>query len=286
MGDETKIMSELPDPIPGPQLSNTTNNSGTQGGNSGTQGGNSGMPGLPSNTTNNNQFSNNNTGLPTTAEDDEFYSALKGLQLSNNTNPTPENPTEPVGDSKNFKKQSSFISGTGLIGTGLDNQPSEEQQKPSKLKSNFDYGLPEPNIPTTNPFDTNANSQAGNQGLISDLNLGQKSVITNPDAVNFGNTDFTNSGFGSQNPSNHVAFDSKPQLIPGGSINPSNVDMSKKHHSEQPKEFTQNPIGDYGQAFPKAPEFNLGGTYDWNYYPKLISSDLDGKLAILRKVGP
>lgn len=62
--------------------------------------------------------------------------------------------------------------------------------------------------------------------------------------------------------------------------------MSKKGHSEQPKTFTQNPIGDYGQDFPKAPEFNLGGSYDWNFYPKLINSDLDAKLATLRRVGP
>jgi len=278
-------MSDLPDPIPGPQLSNHSNNSGTQGGNSGMPGGNSGMPGIPSHITSNNQPSKNNVGLPSITDDDEFYSALKGLQLSDNKAPEPDNLNQSNDNSKNFKKQSNFIAGTGLIGTGLDNQPSEEQQKPSKLKSNFELGLPEPQIPTSNPFDANANSQANNQGLISDLNLGGKSIVTNPDAVNFGNTDFTNSGFQSQNPSNHVAFDSKPQIIPGGSINPSNVDMSKKGHSEQPKTFTVNPIGEYGQDFPKAPSFNLGGSYDWNHYPKLISSDLDAKLAILRKVG-
>jgi len=75
-------------------------------------------------------------------------------------------------------------------------------------------------------------------------------------------------------------------MISGQTINPSNVDMSKKPHSEVPKEFTKNPIGDFGQDFPKVPEFHLGGSYDWNYYPKLISADLDAKLAILRKVGP
>ena len=313
IGDQTMITSEMPDLIPGPQLSNHSNNSnnsnnpGSQGGFS--QGNNSqGGPGLPSHTTNNVQPSNNNISQNSGAQDDEFYSALKGLQLSEDKPVTPENPTGPVDTSqKSFKKSSSFISGTGLIGTGLDNQPAEEQQPFSKIKSNFDFGL--------TPFDTNPdsqgnnlqgnNSQQNNEGLISDLNFGAmqiKSGVNDPNVVNFGNTDFTNSGFqnpnsgnkvmfdstpqiipGSINPSN--TFDSTPQIIPGGSINPSSTDFKKNHHSEQPKAFTQNPIGDYGTDFPKAPDFHLGGNYDWNYYPKLVSTDLDGKLALLRKVG-
>lgn len=306
-GDETKIgMSEFADPIPGPQLSNHSNNSNnsnnpggfSQGGPS--QGGFSqGGPGLPSHTT------NNNPGLSSTKQDDEFYSALKGLQLSEKP-VTPENPSGPVDNSqKSFKKSSSFISGTGLIGTGLDNNPAEEQQPFSKIKSNFDMGLPSfdttPYSQGNNSQGNNSqgmnsqgnniqgnNSQQNNEGLISDLNFGAHQInsgVNDPNAVNFGNTDFTNSAFGNTNPGNQVKFDSTPQIIPGASFNPSDSDFKKTHHSEQPKAFTQNPIGDYGMDFPKAPDFHLGGNYDWNYYPKLVDTDLDGKLAILRKVG-
>ena len=195
---------------------------------------------------------------------------------------------------------SSFIPGTGLPGTGLDNQPAEEQQLPSKLKSNFELGLTNTVDPNNNPFNTNPQSQGGNtqggnsqannnQPLISDLNMGVDATMinsnTNPTPVNFGNTDFTNSGFQNTNPqSQHVDFNSTPQVIPGSIHVPSNA--FQKPHSVQPKEFTPNQFGEIGQDFPKAPEFNLGGTYDWNYYPKLISADLDAKLAVLRKVGP
>jgi len=103
--------------------------------------------------------------------------------------------------------------------------------------------------------------------------------------VDFGNTDFTNSGFGQPQPQNNVPVNPSYQMVSGQTVNPSNVDFHKKPHNEQPKEFTKNPIGEFGQDFPKVPDFHLGGSYDWNFYPKLINKDLDGKLEILRKVG-
>jgi len=297
-GDVTKIdISGFADPIPGPQISNHSNNSnnsnkpGSQGGFS--QGGPSqggfsqGGPSMGGPGPQISNPSNNNMGLASTNQDDEFYSALKGLQLSDKP-VTPENPSGPVDNSQKITRKSSFISGTGLIGTGLDNQPAEEQQPFSKIKSNFDFGLPSfDSIPPTQGNNTQGNnSQQNNEGLISDLNFGVtqvKSGVNDPNAINFGNTDFTNSGFGNQNPSNQVKFDSTPQVIPGGSINPGA--FQKNHHSAQPKAFQANPIGDYGMDFPKAPDFHLGGSYDWNYYPKLVTADLDAKLAVLRKVG-
>jgi len=220
----------------------------------------------------------NNTPMSNTiGQNDEFYAALQGLALTDTVKP--ENPTEPDNNTKKMNDylKSSFIPGTGLIGTGLDNQPVEEQKPFNKVKSNLDYGVPNP--VNNNPFDTNANNTQ-----ISDLNMGVNNMSnasnnTKPGTFGFGNTDYTN-----PQPSNNMISNNTPQMVSGQTINPSNVDFTKKHN-EQPKNIQGNTLGDYGQDFPKAPDFHLGGTYDWNYYPKLKSADIDGKLAILRKVG-
>merc|ERR1712119_37881 len=115
-------------------------------------------------------------------------------------------PSGPVDNSQKITRKSSFISGTGLIGTGLDNQPAEEQQPFSKIKSNFDFGLPsfDP-IPQSQGNNTQGNNSGqNNEGLISDLNFGVQQVKS----------------------------DSTPQVIPGGSINPGA--FQKNHHSAQP----------------------------------------------------
>ena len=77
------------------------------------------------------------------------------------------------------------------------------------------------------------------------------------------------------------------QNITGGSNDPKN--LPSNGHYEGPKavvlegEGFNLSIGN--QAFPEAPDFTIGGKYDWNIGSKMMASDLDGKLAALRKVG-
>jgi len=33
------------------------------------------------------------------------------------------------------------------------------------------------------------------------------------------------------------------------------------------------------------PDVRPGGTYDWNYFPKLVNGSIEDKLAVLRRVG-
>lgn len=290
--DQTTIMSQLPEPIPGPQF-----NSGTTGGNNSnaTGGNNSNVPGggysgLPDFNTSNNQGGLDTkiiTSQKANEEDDIFYSQLKGLQLSevNNSQEPVPTPGSNVSNKKSSLLNSVLIPGTGLPGTGV-NEPSEEQTPFDFTKSNIDYGCPAPVIVPNNNNPFESNNISPNDALVSGLNMGEdfNKLASKPDPnmVNFGNTDFTNSGFSNQNTQSNLNMQS--QNVVGSNIDLQSKDFSK-HHTEQPKSFEKNPIGDYGQDFPKAPEFNLGGKYDWNFYPKLVNLDLDGKLALLRKVG-
>jgi len=161
------------------------------------------------------------------------------------------------------------------------------------IKSNIDFGDP-------TPFDTNNQTSVKESTTqISGLNMGQKSNVVTP--ISFSDTDFANSDFHNdkQGSGNNLSkkTDDNNSLIKSGNYNNENAfniiqgnnvpdDLQfTKHHHESPKKHEKDSFGEFGEDFPKGPDFKLGGNYDWNYYSKLENVDVEKKIEILRKVG-